>query len=46
VEALDDPRSDTPYLLPPPGTVDSSSVATGTGKDAVVTLHAPQPPML
>jgi len=35
VEALDDPRSDTPYLLPPPGTVDSSSVATVTGKDAV-----------
>jgi len=35
VEALDDPRSDTPYLLPPPGTVDKGSVAMGTGKDAV-----------
>ena len=35
VEALDDPRADTPYLLPPPGTVDKGSVATGTGKDAV-----------
>jgi 5'-nucleotidase/UDP-sugar diphosphatase len=35
VEALDDPRDDTPYLLPPPGTVDKSSVATGAGNDAV-----------
>jgi 5'-nucleotidase/UDP-sugar diphosphatase len=35
VEALDDPRSDTPYLLPPPGTVDKDSVATGTGTGAV-----------
>lgn len=34
VEALEDPRSDTPDLLPPAGTTDSSSVATGTGKDA------------
>ena len=34
VEALDDPRSDTPYLLPPPGTVDKGSVATGAGKEA------------
>jgi 5'-nucleotidase / UDP-sugar diphosphatase len=34
-EALDDPRSSTPDLLPPPGTLDESSVATGTGKDAV-----------
>jgi 5'-nucleotidase/UDP-sugar diphosphatase len=34
VEALDDPRNDTPYLLPPPGTTDASSVATGTGKNA------------
>jgi 5'-nucleotidase / UDP-sugar diphosphatase len=32
VEALDDPRSDTPYLLPPPGTVDKGSIATGAGK--------------
>ena len=35
VEALDDPREDTPYLLPPPGTVDKSSVATGAGNGAV-----------
>jgi 5'-nucleotidase / UDP-sugar diphosphatase len=28
VEALDDPRHDTPDLLPPPGTVDKGSVAT------------------
>ena len=28
VEALDDPRHDTPDLLPPPGTVDKSSVDT------------------
>jgi 5'-nucleotidase / UDP-sugar diphosphatase len=35
VEALDDPRNNTPYLLPPAGTLDKSSVATGTGKDAV-----------
>ena len=33
VEALDLPAS-TPEVLPPPGTMDSSSVATGTGKDA------------
>jgi 5'-nucleotidase len=31
VEALDDPRDDTPYLLPPPGAVDRGSVATGDG---------------
>ena len=35
VEALDDPRSGTPYLLPPPGTVDKASVATGTENGAV-----------
>jgi len=35
VEALDDPRSSTPDLLPPPGTVDKGSVATGVGNDAV-----------
>jgi 5'-nucleotidase / UDP-sugar diphosphatase len=35
VEALDDPRSDTPYLLPPPGMVDKGSVATGAGNGAV-----------
>jgi 5'-nucleotidase len=35
VEALEDPRSSTPDLLSPPGKVDRSSVATGTGKNAV-----------
>jgi 5'-nucleotidase len=35
VEALDDPRSGTPDLLPPAGTLDKSSVARGAGKDAV-----------
>jgi len=35
IEALDDPRGNTPDLLPPPGTVDRDSVATGAGKDAV-----------
>jgi 5'-nucleotidase / UDP-sugar diphosphatase len=35
VEALDDPRNSTAHLLAPPGTVDRSSVATGTGTDAV-----------
>ena len=35
VEALDNPRSSTAQLMPPPGTVDKSSVATGTGKGAV-----------
>ena len=35
VEALDDPRSDTPYLLPPAGTMDRASVATVTQKGAV-----------
>jgi 5'-nucleotidase len=35
VEALDAPRDNTGYLLPPPGTVDRSSVATGAGKDAL-----------
>jgi 5'-nucleotidase / UDP-sugar diphosphatase len=34
-EALDDPRSSTAHLLAPPGSVDKSSVATGTGKNAV-----------
>jgi 5'-nucleotidase / UDP-sugar diphosphatase len=29
VEALDDPRHSTPDLLPPPGTADKGSVATG-----------------
>jgi len=31
VEALDDPRHDTPDLLPPPGTMDHSSIATAAG---------------
>jgi 5'-nucleotidase len=35
VEALDDPRGNTPDLLPPAGTPDRGSVATGPGKDAV-----------
>jgi 5'-nucleotidase len=35
VEALDMPAVNTPYLLPPPGTVDKGSVATGTGNGAV-----------
>jgi len=34
VEALDDPRDDTPDLLPPPGMVDKASIAKGTGKEA------------
>ena len=35
VEALEAPSdSNSPYLLPPPGTTDASSVATGTGKNA------------
>src|SRR5450432_4034275 len=35
VEALDDPRHDTPDLLPPPGTMDQSSVATAAGAGPV-----------
>jgi 5'-nucleotidase / UDP-sugar diphosphatase len=35
VEALDDPRSDTPDLLAPAGSMDQSSVATSTEKGAV-----------
>ncbi len=38
VEALDDPRSETPNLLPPPGTVDKASVAIGTGNDAAMEI--------
>ncbi|MCP2501291.1 MAG: bifunctional metallophosphatase/5'-nucleotidase [Deltaproteobacteria bacterium] len=34
VEALDAPRENSGYLLPPPGTTDKASVATGTGKNA------------
>jgi 5'-nucleotidase / UDP-sugar diphosphatase len=35
VEALEDPRGNTPDLLPPQGTTDKDSVAMGTGKDGV-----------
>ena len=35
VEALNDPREDTPYLLPPPGAVDKNSVVTGARNGAV-----------
>jgi 5'-nucleotidase / UDP-sugar diphosphatase len=35
IEALDMPAVNTPYLLPPPGKMDRSSVATQSGKDAV-----------
>jgi 5'-nucleotidase/UDP-sugar diphosphatase len=35
VEALDDPRDDTPDLLPPMGTVDRTSVDTAAGKGAI-----------
>jgi 5'-nucleotidase/UDP-sugar diphosphatase len=35
VEALDDPRIDTPDLLGPPGMTDMASVAVGSGQDAV-----------
>jgi 5'-nucleotidase / UDP-sugar diphosphatase len=34
VEALDTPRGETPYLLPPPGTTDHASVATVAGPGA------------
>jgi 5'-nucleotidase/UDP-sugar diphosphatase len=35
VEALESPRSHTPYLLPPTGTVDKASLATVGEKDAL-----------
>ncbi len=35
VEALEEPREDTPYLLPPPGMVDRASINTGAGNGAV-----------
>jgi 5'-nucleotidase / UDP-sugar diphosphatase len=35
VEALDDPRDDTPDLLPPAGTMDRSSIDTVTQKGAI-----------
>ena len=34
VDALEMPRENSGYLLPPPGTTDASSVATETGKNA------------
>ena len=34
VDALEMPRENTGYLLPPPGTTDANSVATGTGENA------------
>jgi 5'-nucleotidase len=35
VEALDDPRIDTPYLLPPPGMEDKASIDVETGAGPV-----------
>ncbi len=35
VEALDDPRDDTPDLLPPPGAMDTGSLDTMTANDAL-----------
>jgi 5'-nucleotidase len=35
VEALDDPRGSTPYLLPPRGTTDRGSVVTAGATNAV-----------
>jgi len=35
VDALDNPRVDTPYILPPPGNVDKDSIATGSANGAV-----------
>jgi 5'-nucleotidase/UDP-sugar diphosphatase len=35
VEALDDPRDDTPDLLPPTGTMDQASVATAPGNGII-----------
>ena len=34
VDALEMPRENSGYLLPPPGTTDVASVANGVGKDA------------
>jgi 5'-nucleotidase len=34
VEALEMPRENSGYLLPPPGTTDMASVAKGVGKNA------------
>jgi 5'-nucleotidase len=38
VDALDMPRENSGYLLPPPGTTDASSAATGTGKNAALEI--------
>jgi 5'-nucleotidase len=38
VEALNDPRDDTPYLLAPPGTMDRSSVDTVSVKGVVLEI--------
>jgi len=38
VEALDDPRSGTPDLLSPSGTLDKNSVAMGSGQDALMEI--------
>lgn len=35
VEALDDPRDDTPYLLPPEGALDVASLGTETQKGTI-----------
>ena len=35
VEALEEPREETPYLLPPPGMVDRASIDTRAGNGAV-----------
>ena len=35
VDALDDPRRNTAQLMPPPGTVDEASIATGAGTGGV-----------
>ena len=34
VEALERPREQSPYLLPPPGTLDRAGIATRAGRDA------------
>ena len=38
VEALDDLRHSSPYLLPPAGAMDKDSVATGEGKNTVTEI--------
>ena len=41
-EALDDPRGNTPYPLPPPGSPDRESVGTGLEKKAVCEMKEGQ----